>query len=370
MRTVVLDTNVLLSDPEAIFAFESAAVVLPKTVLGELDKVKTSRADPDLRYRGRKISRNLFELSEEGALSEGVDLPDGGRLQVVPLDPDLQMPEGLSGRNADDRILAVAYQLREEGEEDVTLVTNDLNMLLKAQTLGISVVRHVDGIESSFGRRYIVRPFQRYKIPLGILALSLAVFAAIVVLTLATQPGDGAGASVPSEFRSVLSEQQETILDLLLRLEENPTDTSALLDLGNEYYNFSEHSGSQPIADLARRYYTQYLAIEPENDDVRTDLAITYFVLGDTDRAIQEVSIALQSQPDHVNANYNLGIFYWRGRGDLARAAAQFRRAIELTENSGDSASQQVFSLAKGSLAAVEEEAETAGRPLEEPEGA
>ncbi len=66
MRTVVLDTNVLLGDPEILFAFPDAEAIIPETVLGELDKLKTSRADPDLRFRGRKVSRLLFDLSATG----------------------------------------------------------------------------------------------------------------------------------------------------------------------------------------------------------------------------------------------------------------------------------------------------------------
>jgi hypothetical protein len=79
MKTIVLDTNVLLADPQALLAFPDAEVVIPETVLGELDKLKTSRVDPDLRFRGREVSRMLFELSEQGSLIDGVDLPDGGR---------------------------------------------------------------------------------------------------------------------------------------------------------------------------------------------------------------------------------------------------------------------------------------------------
>ena len=64
MRTVVIDTNVLLSDPGVIDRFRDTDVVIPEMVLAEIDKLKTARVDPDLRFRGRQISRALFELSE------------------------------------------------------------------------------------------------------------------------------------------------------------------------------------------------------------------------------------------------------------------------------------------------------------------
>ncbi|GAB4278481.1 MAG: hypothetical protein Kow0056_10810 [Coriobacteriia bacterium] len=364
MKTVVLDTNVLLSDPDALFAYPDADVVIPETVLGELDKVKTARTDPDLRFRGRQVSRTLFELSQDGDLLEGVDLPDGGRLRVVGLDPEAEAPEGLSRRSADDRILAVAHQLCEEGCEDVTLVTNDLNMLLKAQTLRISVERHEDGFDTSFSKRYIVMPFQRYKTPLAILALALAVFAAIVFLTLASPDRYTAGTSVPTEFRAILSEQQETVLDLLLQLEDNPTDAAAMLRLANTYQDMSDQTGNLQTADLARRYYEQYLQLKPDDTDARTDLAIIYFTLGDSDRAIQEVSTVLSVEPNHINANYNLGIFYWKGRNDYQRAAAQMNKVIELTKDLDDHGAQVVNQLASNALASIVQEAEAAGQPV------
>ncbi|MBN2841189.1 MAG: hypothetical protein JXP37_09580, partial [Coriobacteriia bacterium] len=201
MRTVVLDTNVLLSDPSVLLSFPDAEVIVPETVLGEIDKLKTSRVDPDLRFRGREVSRILFDFSEMGSLVEGIDLPDGGRLRVMPLESDAALPEGLATRNADDRILAVAYQACSGGCEDLTLVTNDLNMLLKAQTFGIKVERRGE-TDVSLGKR-TVRWFQRYRTPLTILAIAIAVFAGVLALSFYTSriTGGGNGASVPTEFR-------------------------------------------------------------------------------------------------------------------------------------------------------------------------
>jgi len=159
MRTVILDTNVLLSNPEILSDYPDAEVIIPETVLGEIDKLKTSRVDPDLRFRGREVSRILFDFSETGSLVAGVDLPDGGRLRVLPLDSDAGLPEGMSLRNADDRILATAHQACSAGCEDLTLVTNDLNMLLKAQTYGLKVERREEG-RPSWPKR-AARWFQR-----------------------------------------------------------------------------------------------------------------------------------------------------------------------------------------------------------------
>ncbi len=350
MRTIVLDTNVLLADPGSLFAFPDAEIVIPETVLGELDKLKTSRVDPDLRFRGREVSRMLFELSEQGSLLEGVELPDGGNLRVLPLDSDIEMPEGLSSRNADDRILAVAFQACRTGCEELTLVTNDLNMLLKAQSLGLNVHRHGDGIEGSFMRRYVIRPFQRYKIPLGILFMSLAVFAAVVVVLLWGGVGrnqtNQSTAGIPQEYRDLMSSVARVTppnanatamvdvlrqaLDYLVTLQSKPDDPTALLGIANVYLDLRDSTGSLDYARRAIVYYDQYLAVQPDNTDARTDLAISLFYSGQTDRAIQEVGTVLEGDPSHLRANYNLGIFYRLGRGDTAGAISQFEKVLEL----------------------------------------
>jgi len=368
MKTIVLDTNVLLADPQALLAFPDAEVIIPETVLGELDKLKTSRVDPDLRFRGREVSRILFELSEEGSLIDGIELPDGGRLRVVPVDTDAPMPEGLSTRNADDRILAVAVQQCQSGCPDgLVMVTNDLNMLLKAQTYGLEVERYAEGPDGGFAKRYIIRPFQRYRVPLGILGTSLAVFAAIIFITI-WGPGarESAPSSVPVEFRDQLPAAQQRILDYLTILERDETNLDTRLALANLYYELRLSTGDIRYSTLAIRHYERYLELRPENADVRADLAASYFYAGQTDRAIQEATRILEQDGEHVQAIFNLGIFYWRGRQDYAAAATQFQRVIELTAN-GDAQAQQINQEATAALAQVRQEAANAGQPL--PEG-
>ena len=96
------------------------------------------------------------------------------------------------------------------------------------------------------------------------------------------------------------------------------------------------------------------------------DLAITKYVLGDTDEAIQEVTVVLSNDPNHVNANYNLGIFYWQGREDLPSAATQFRNVVDLTEGEQDPALLQVREFATRNLEQVLLEAADAGIPIPE----
>jgi tetratricopeptide (TPR) repeat protein len=361
MRTVVLDTNVLLSDPDVLLSFQDAQVVIPDTVLGELDKLKTSRVDPDLRFRGREVSRLLFELSEQGNLIEGVKMPDGGLLRIVQLDSDAPFPEELSPKNADDRILAVATQVAAEAEGDLVLVTNDLNMLLKAQTLGVKVQRHFDGVESTFARRFIIRPFQRYKVPIGILALALAVFAAIIVLSI-YNPLNSAQQQVPQEFKDQLTQGQRDVFDQLATLQRNPGDSVTEIKLANTYFNLAQngHINNAQYATYAVQHYQHVLQAQPEDLDVRTDMSIMEFTLGQTDQAIQDTVRVLQKKPDHLQANYNLGIFYWQGRHDLRSATAQFSKVIDLAKN--DASQQTILKDAQARLASVQQEAAKTGK--------
>jgi cytochrome c-type biogenesis protein CcmH/NrfG len=366
MRTIVLDTNVLLSDPETLLAFPDAEVIVPDVVLGEIDKLKTQRVDPDLRYKGREVSRMLFEMSEGGSLTEGVETPHGGRIRVVGLDPDMPMPDGLSPKNADDRILAVALQVCSQGCEDLTLVTNDLNMLIKAQTLGIKVERRPE-LEGGFARTYIIRPFQRYRVPLTILAVAIGVFAGVLALAfyttnLTNRPGT---ADVPTEFRDLLSADQRTLLDGLTRLQSEPNDADAMRSVANAYYNLRDQTGNVQFARKAIDYYQRYLRLRPDDVDARTDLAAMLFYSGSTDEAIQEATRVLEKKPDHIQANFNLGIFYWRGRADYKAAALQFKKVIDLTTASGDAHAALIRQQAEANLQSIIKEAEAAGQPLD-----
>lgn len=367
MRTVVLDTNVLLSDPQVLLSFPDAEVIIPETVLSEIDKIKTSRVDPDLRFRGREVSRMIFEFSEGASLLEGVDLPDGGRLRVVPLDSEAEMPEGLSARNADDRILAVAQQICASGCEDLTLVTNDLNMLLKAQTLGVKVERRAE-LEGGAAKR-AVRWLQRYRVPITILAIALAVFAGVVALSLyVSNLSTGTSARVPVEFRDSLTSDYRNLLDGLTTLETKPDDLEALKLVADAYYNLHNQTGNITFAQKAIDRYEQYLRQRPDDGDVRTDMASLYFTLGSTDQAIQEVTTVLADNPDHIEANFNLGIFYWQSsRNDYANGAKQMMRVIDLASQSSDPHTQLIATNARTLLAQIKAEADAAGVKIDVP---
>lgn len=135
MKSFVLDTNVLLHNSSAIFAFGKNKVVIPITVIEELDKFK-SYTDEKGRH-ARSISRLLDELRSRGKLYEGVKLDNGGMLQVV-MDSPVDLPHGLDEAKLDNRILMTALAEQKASPSSyVCFVTKDINARIKADAIGI-----------------------------------------------------------------------------------------------------------------------------------------------------------------------------------------------------------------------------------------
>lgn len=135
-KTFVLDTNVLLHDPNAMFAFDDNNIVIPIYVVEEIDNFKKDLSE--LGRSAREISRNLDTLRNEGSLSEGVELDNGGTLRVATTSTELPS-EISSDRGQDSRILATALQLQKQGEAgDVVFITKDTNLRIRADAIGIA----------------------------------------------------------------------------------------------------------------------------------------------------------------------------------------------------------------------------------------
>ena len=133
MKTFVLDTNVILHDPNSIFSFEGSRVVLPLTVIEELDTFK--RSNDERGRSARFVSRKLDELREKGKLSNWVPLEHGGKLKV-----EIQVSDGLpkafSAHTKDNEILSCAQYLKKQGE-NVVFISKDINLRIKAESLGL-----------------------------------------------------------------------------------------------------------------------------------------------------------------------------------------------------------------------------------------
>jgi len=136
-KIFVLDTNVLLHDPRSLFAFEDNEIVIPFSVIEEIDNQK--KRQDEIGRNARTTSQELDRLRGKGRLSEGIDLPSGGRIKI-----ELNhrwsgesLPAGMDSSKHDNRILSVAHYLHHSEKRQVYLVTKDLNLRIMADVLGI-----------------------------------------------------------------------------------------------------------------------------------------------------------------------------------------------------------------------------------------
>jgi PhoH-like ATPase len=130
----ILDTNVLIHDPEALFAFPGKFIGLPITVIQELDHFKDESSQRG--RNARQAIRSLDRLREQGSLSEGVVIDNGARIKVFPLPRRELRTSELPFADPDNQILLTALHLQAEGYE-IHFISKDLNMRVKADGLGL-----------------------------------------------------------------------------------------------------------------------------------------------------------------------------------------------------------------------------------------
>ncbi len=148
VKTFVLDTNVLLHDPQSLFTFEENNLVIPVEVLEELDAIKSEQSTERGR-NARRVHRYLQELLPDSrTMLEGVKLPTGGTLSVVIngylAENNLGSPAMQRLRavlpdlsKKDNRIIACALFVQENYPPPTILVTKDVNVQLKARAVGL-----------------------------------------------------------------------------------------------------------------------------------------------------------------------------------------------------------------------------------------
>jgi PhoH-like ATPase len=139
VKHFVLDTNVLIHDPGAIFQFGHNEVILPIFVLEEVDQFKKEASERG--RNAREIARMLDRLRNEGGrLAEGAVLPNGGRLRVATA--ERTVPRTLrENQVADYLILMVAVDIRDAHPTDPTIfVTKDVNLRIRADSLGLTAM--------------------------------------------------------------------------------------------------------------------------------------------------------------------------------------------------------------------------------------
>jgi PhoH-like ATPase len=137
-KNYILDTNVLLHDPNSLLKFEDNNVLLPIEVIEEIDRFK--RESTELGQNARSVSRMLDGFRGSGRLSEGVTLPNGGHLRIL-FHKAAAAGNGhavFNTNSVDNRILSLALRIKKSQPKSQTiLVSKDINLRIKADALGL-----------------------------------------------------------------------------------------------------------------------------------------------------------------------------------------------------------------------------------------
>lgn len=142
-KLYILDTNVLIHDPEALYAFEGAYIGIPITVLEELDHFKGENTQRS--RNAREAIRHLDYIRQQGCISDGIAIANGSTVKVL-LKPEREVKDfSLDLSVQDNQILEIAVAAKEQGY-DVRFISKDLNMRVKADALRLEAddyLRHV-----------------------------------------------------------------------------------------------------------------------------------------------------------------------------------------------------------------------------------
>jgi PhoH-like ATPase len=129
-KTYVLDTNIFLADPNALYAFEDNNIVIPTVVLEELDAKK--KLMDEIGRNARFVSKQLDELREHGSLHEGVRLKNGGFVKVEFPPPESPVYEKYLEKTNDDVVIATAHSI-----SGAILVSRDTLVRVKADAVNV-----------------------------------------------------------------------------------------------------------------------------------------------------------------------------------------------------------------------------------------
>ena len=138
IKNFVIDTNVMIHDPDFFDSFSDNNVIIPIIVIEELDNLK--KREGLVGYSARKVAKKLQDLMLTGDIKKGIKLENGGTLRVELnyLDTSI-LPNGIDISKNDSRIIAVTLNLQKAEKLPTILVTKDLYMSIKASSIGAKV---------------------------------------------------------------------------------------------------------------------------------------------------------------------------------------------------------------------------------------
>jgi tetratricopeptide (TPR) repeat protein len=147
--------------------------------------------------------------------------------------------------------------------------------------------------------------------------------AALVQKPQTAPPGVPAPAPITRDPMELAS-QIQTLKEIV---KKDPKNLPAWVELGNLYFD-----SDQPQEAIAA--YRQYLAVKPDNPDVRTDMGIMYRKLGQFDKALEEFKKSAQSDPKHANSRYNIGVVLLHDKQDIRGAIKAWEEYLKVDPKS------------------------------------
>ncbi|MCJ7786036.1 MAG: tetratricopeptide repeat protein [Desulfobacterales bacterium] len=137
-------------------------------------------------------------------------------------------------------------------------------------------------------------------------------------------PPDAPAPVPPARDSIEAASQIQTLKEIV---KKDPKNLPAWVELGNLYFDTD-----QPKEAIEA--YSRYLAVKPDNPDVRTDMGIMYRKLGQFDRALEEFRKAARSDPKHVNSRYNIGLVLLHDKQDIQGAIKAWEEYLKVDPNS------------------------------------
>lgn len=136
IKNYVIDTNVMIHDPNFLYSFSDNHIIIPIIAIEELDNLK--RREGLVGFNARLVAKELQYIMQKGDIQKGIELKTGGTVRVELNHLDMSwLPNGLDSGKNDTKIIAVAKNLAAAETIPTILVTKDLYMSIKASSLGV-----------------------------------------------------------------------------------------------------------------------------------------------------------------------------------------------------------------------------------------
>jgi len=234
VKNYILDTNVLLHDPNSLLSFKDNCILIPIEVIEEIDRFK--RESSELGQNARNVSRTLDNLRKEGRLNKGVKLSNGGKLRIIFRDKDDNGQTVFGNNTVDSRIVTSALAVQKAEPKIATiLVTKDINLRIKADTLGLQA----EDYESD---RVFLTDLYTGMIEMTVSAEKLARFRIEGELDL-----NGHGKYFPNEY-CTLTEEANTKRTALTKVDPTGTKLIPIMDCRDGVWGIKPRNREQHFA--------------------------------------------------------------------------------------------------------------------------